>query len=733
MATQRRIDWSFGVGHGPVTGALNAAGATLAATMVADLTHVNPIYAAGAGIITAGAAGISAMVQNLPLRAVCYRGTCWLGAGLWSAATLWLSSPFLQTSIYPDATLAVGTIATGLIGYGLARPERIKAKGAAEAAKLAEQQAAEAEEARIRAAIATEEDRIAYEWRHRLRAICRIPGLDVVNVAKWDPYYGFTLDVDLPDDGTTVNDVKARELELASSANLPPGCKVEVTPSPIGRRAAIIKVATIDAMGETYHLDEDCSKQTINNPIRLGHKQDRTDASINLRFSCAVLVGQTDSGKSNTLNVITHRLGRCTDAVLFAIDKSGAGRYPRPWVRAWKEGRAEAPVIDWCAVTDEEAELMTAALVKLINNRTAAYEQEMFAANDDKIVVTPAMPQIMLLVDEFGTLPDRVKENIEQISDTGRGAAVRVVSCALEATSKYITMALLNQARERIGMRVTDEAQLQYLFDRQWSRGRFDPSAMQHQGSGMFASGANVAEMFKANRLEPNRIDGDSILMAPLRPRMDQVSAELMEEVTLPLPGRQTRTVRGVYSGRWDRMLPLMFPNAGKPAAGRERIVVNGAGGAPTIQAQKEDEVEETPSMAQAAADMEDAVQRALAAADEADRRRAAKAPVADEEWAGIQAAFDMPAVDPRAPHLAGPPQKPAEVDWWTRTLELLHAAGPDGAGAQALAEKLAADGYSTTRQTVSDRLKQEAAKPDGMVRQAEKRAPYVHRDHAGS
>lgn len=53
---------------------------------------------------------------------------------------------------------------------------------------------------------------------------------------------------------------------------------------------------------------------------------------------------------------------------------------PRPWVRAWHEGRARWPTIDWVGNSEEEAMRLCDAAIAIINGRTPAYQQLMVEA-----------------------------------------------------------------------------------------------------------------------------------------------------------------------------------------------------------------------------------------------------------------------------------------------------------------------------------------------------------------
>jgi len=724
----RRVDWSFGPGHGPVSGAINAAGSVCAATMVADLASVQPVWGATAGAVAAAGAVIVSARENAPGAALAYRALCWVGAGAWSTwalATATLerfSGPWSTTSL---TALAVGTLGAAYTGQAFQRSEQRKedarqAEVDAERARLVEE-----EEARM---MASEHDRVAVAWQRELRRQTRRE-VEVVNVEFWNPNTGFTLDVQLPPDGTTLEDIKPYEKTLAHSMDVPLGCAVEVIDPGVSRRAVHIRVGTVDALSEDHHLPDDCTPDSIENDLSMGIKSDRSEFTVNVRYNNLVLVGQVDSGKSNQLNVFTRQVVRCTDALVWAIDLTGNGRMPRPWVRAWKEGRAVAPAVDWIAPTADEAILMTRAAMAIIEGRTADYEQLMFENGWDKIMVSPEIPEIVIVVDEFGSLPSEVKDNLQQISDTGRGAAVRVASCALEATSRYIPVAMINQARERIGMRVQDEAQLQYLFDRTWKSGRFDMSSMRIRGAGIGSSDGALPDKFKGWRDEPARIDADSITVGPWRPDLDQPSVDRCD--ALWVDGRDSdgykvkHQVTAAYTGRWDRTLPVIFPTrqggAGKGAVGVAKATQaeTGRAGA-TAVVQRNEPAEPVKPLGEAMADLQAGLQRMR------DVEPLPDPGPAEADLPPLPAGADFSVVEswltPGTPATDASGQRKPHPR--RRMRQLVWDAGDGGVGPTAVRETLQAEGYETTQQTVNGWMKEDAAA--GILRQERNRAPYT-------
>ncbi|MEV7229697.1 hypothetical protein AB0M79_22120 [Polymorphospora sp. NPDC051019] len=514
----------------PAWAAANAAGATLGATAIAAAAGIPGPFAAIGGALGAAGAVASGMVENQPGRRLVWRGCCWFIPGMWSCTTLMADAVW--------SPWALGALAAGTAG----------AATAATAIKATRKRRATAEAARAAAADAdARRNRLAAIWEARIARVTSVKAT-IRNLSTWPTRTGFTLDADLPPGGATWRDIARHTDGLATDARLPHGCEVTVEPGH-NRGAVLLHVSVVNALEQDYYLD-DYTPLSINNPLSMGRLRNGESADINLRYACGVLVGQTDSGKTNQLQTINTQLVRCMDAIVWQIDLAGGG-LSRPWVTPYIEGRAPRPAVDWVATDIGEAELMCKAAIEIINGRKPAYRDRMRAANDDKIPVGADVPEIVIVVDEIKTVPPHVVNMLAQISDTGRAAGVRTLCCALRATDDYLPIAIKEQARVRIGMRVSEEKELNYLYGWKYN---IDTEAAPYQGCGFVLSGkpGEAAPLpFKGYRTDPGRIDAAAVATAGWRPDLDPISQDLADKVA----------VRGsrAYTDRWARVMPKLF------------------------------------------------------------------------------------------------------------------------------------------------------------------------------
>jgi hypothetical protein len=805
-ARRHRVDWSFGPGHGPVSGVLNAAGAMCGLTMCLWLMGASAWWGmlAGGGMAAAGA-GV-ALWYDQRGRVVAFRAASWLLAAFWSVWVLcgftgvplnllfwrgrimkFWSSPASPWTWAPLVLLVVGAGVVAGIGWAMDRAEK---KEIADRDRLEAERSARLEAAKAAERLAREpqnpQEEIGFRWEPFVREITR-KDIDIINIQIWKPYYGFTLDCQLPNDGTVLSDIKMYEEALAASApendgdGLPDGCGVEIMPNPgLGRRNFIIKVTIVSALGQDIPYPMELLEQydTVRNPIALGVETDRKIAKIPMLDETTTLIGNTDSGKSNELNVINTGLGRCSDVLLVAIDLSGNGRMPRPWNRAYAERACDKPFFAQIAHNEHRARLLCASLLNIIDARTRDYAQMMAAANSDVLPISPQVPEIVLVIDEFKRLPADVKEMVVDIVETGRGPRVRVVACALEAVAAAIPKEIVKHSRNRIAMRVVDETELQYLFDSTWKRGRFDPASMPWKGSGLYANGPAFPSKFKGYRIEPDDVYKISIKLSQYRPELDGRSLSAGDTVTVrvridDVPTDVTYT--GVWTNAEAETYPEIFSAMGWEGAGT--VGATATGGSNTAAINKGDTMTTPHSnpaqhladgfaeLAKTQNDLGNVMDELQAAADSGDgglaAERAAAADKGDGDQGGedgprsaggnagprtptaaeLAALFDAPSADPVRPRDAQPEspagdQLPAGLvpagegksqggpGPKKRLLQLVYLAGDAGTGPTALHQTLAAEGYPTSITTVQNTLRDWKARE--YIKQAEERGPYV-------
>lgn len=524
-APKKPRDWSWR--HGPVVGPVNAGLGLCGAGMVADLAGVSPWWGLGAGFAGAIGHGIRSVARDVTPLGMVYRTSAWLASGGWAA---WA----LHTSAWsPDAlaALAVGTVALGLAAPEMADHETraiTRKRDKEDAAKQAE---ADAEAAARRLAI-------AHEWEARLLKVCQVRNVLVQAVQDWPEGGGFTLQVRVPGG---VRSIAGNADTLASDADLPHGCGVEVYPGKT-RGVLLLKVSTIDTTAEPrpYPI-ADLTPLTFTGPLPVGMHRASVPATVNILEDPMMIVGRRGSGKTVHLQVVNAGLARCTDALIWHIDLNGAGM-SSPWLDAYLSGEQDRPVIDWVAPTADEALRMVRTAVAIAKGRKTAYAPLMKAVNDDKIPVSAQVPAIVIVLDEGAEAVAASRGNsdlaaaLDELISIARAARVQEVFSGLRATSETIPTSLKKQVGVKVQMRPEDVDEIAQLFG--WHSGVSVEDAP-HPGSGLMKTPDSRGVLpFRGYDLRPDAIRAIARTVAPWRPTLDQPSQQI---------------AGATYTNRWAR------------------------------------------------------------------------------------------------------------------------------------------------------------------------------------
>ena len=543
--------------HPPAWTVPNIALAVFTAAWIGHKLALSPMLALAAGALGLFGAAAAAMIDSRSGAVIAWRAICWAVPTAWACAALaW--SPWHPAVAVSGIVLA---LALGILA-GAVRKARRAARAVTKPESHDSAQVARAPADEVWNAAdpgKTKVEELAENWTARIRRVCRIKGAQVIAVAMWTEGTGYTLKVQLPLGGASWKDIRDHAEPLAEDARLAPDCGITVKPSAERRGLAEVQVSHVNKMRETHTVEADYSPQSIYQPIRLFTLPDGAIFRVALKWAWMSITGQTGSGKSSLLHLLTLQLGRCTDAIIWHIDVGGGGGISRPWVAPWHEGRAARPVVDWAATTDAEADLMCRAAIKIIEGRKKHYARQL---DNGKVVCSPEVPHIVIVSDETATLPERVKGLLVRISQTGRAAGVRGATSALRATAGDLPRDIKQHSRVKVAMRVDDPDEIRYMFD---GAGKVDPELAPWEGSGWVerqdedADGKPVGKKHltpaKADFMPDSMIDEAAVAIADLRPKLDAASVALANSVTAG--GR-------AYTDRWDRCLPELFVTDGE-------------------------------------------------------------------------------------------------------------------------------------------------------------------------
>lgn len=509
-----KLDWD--AKHGPVTGPINTGLATLAVGYgghTAGMPWEWAALTAGAGLLGTHIAGRRHKVTTATLA---LRAAGWLAAGGWCSWAI-VEGPWSQT--------ALGALLAGVLGLGAAMA------GAHHVEEKAEEKRVEQEAAARRATLDGKRQKIADEWEDRIVRVCHGTVVTIVGVEVWESGGGFSLDGECGAGGTRWKDLAVCKEQLAADARLPEGCGVEVEAG-AHRGAVLIHVSTVNHLVDDVPYPADYSPLSVNEPAPIGVRRDgQPEGPVN-RQASMLLVGQRGSGKTNLMNVMIANQCRMVDSLTFVIDLNGGGLALK-WMRAWHAvGRPGRPPIDWVADTPEKARGMAAALVRIAKARKVGYQDREIAANDDKLPVDAEVPEIRVFNDEgaeiFSTRSRRnetlrsIADDLVQTLEIARAAAVNETTSGLRATQDVISdPQILKQSTFKAGMKVADDAELNYFFGYNHNASAEDAP---YPGCALVRDGDGQVHPLKVYRLQPAQILDIVKATADRHPELDELS-----------------------------------------------------------------------------------------------------------------------------------------------------------------------------------------------------------------
>lgn len=747
VRTRHRIPIDVAGKHGPVWGAVNVAGWLLAGGVAGVLFHAPWPWAPGFGFLGMCGALIAAGTRNdarpYTPEAFAYRAVCWIAGSTWLTWVL---------TGRPSWVSAMVVLVGGTVVLDTLAPLASKRRKAASARLLA-----------VPTPLTLNEE--GARWEKLINQASKgALNVKVLGIKGWKEAPGKTIDLDMR--GAPWRRLQSYCDDLAALIKLPNGGNITAARG-INRGRALLHIATSDATEEERWVGADRSALSILNGLFVGWLRDGQELFADIREATWLVIGRKGSGKTTWLNSVIAWLTRCTDCIVGVIDMN-SGALGVPWARAFMEGRVDHPAIEWLAGDPAEAALMARALLavalgrkrrsgrlkRLLNVTLMPIGNGVVQMIAGKAVALPA--EVVIVVDEgreiFGERAQyrQVCDDLMAVQALARDAGINLVITGLDGTSSSVSPFVKKQCEQRICLPVSDVAEIEYVLD--WGAG-FKPEDMPGKGKGLAKlDGAAGAVPFGGPNMLPDQVDEHAIAVAGLRPVFTDEDLADIEEALGP----------GVFEARWERARYLFdlddndeeepkvsmrktdpVPVPKQPGGGMDALNADLAAAANSLEVlrqeaargpapeQADDESwrrispEEYATMQAFWAKTEELEAAIRSATDPVkrdaliDQLRAHRASAlegiedtgmpevekARAEIDRLNAAWDMPEYRPPAEPEA------AVKDWRTRARQLLKAAGAEGAGPQAIAERLQREGFSTVRQTVSDWLSGEVAK----------------------
>jgi hypothetical protein len=343
------------------------------------------------------------------------------------------------------------------------------------------------------------------------------------------------------------------------------------------RRQVKVFIRRIEALDQAVGWDDAELPTSAREPVILGRHERGGLLRVVLRGTHTYLIGQTQWGKSNELNVILKSLTATYDTLIFVIDLKG-GSFALPWARC----------IDWPATTVEEALLMMDDVNRMIDNRGSGY------AGRKAMVGTPDVPHIVVIFDEAAEgLGSRGSPALQRKWESfiSRGAGEEIF--AAEATQEG-SLDSTGNSKIRVNHANYLAFHSQYASDGKYglvNYTKLDVSRIDRKG-GFYYHGQSVTPGING--------DHEDLVRGPLirGTRQDGPADEYVKDIADAhwdrRPVLDAITARGLrhYHGRWHRQTPEMQKAAGvrvidaqsSPAPQQPAYAHAGAGSDPRME-----------------------------------------------------------------------------------------------------------------------------------------------------
>ncbi len=269
------------------------------------------------------------------------------------------------------------------------------------------------------------------------------------------------------------------------------------------------------------------SVTSITQPVDLGPFEDASPCRVTLARLHGVFGGTTGSGKSGGLNVLMGNLVACRDAVIWAVDLK-KGMELGPW----------ASCIDRLATTAGHATTLLRDAVAVLEARAAL----LAAAGKRGWPISPGMPALIILIDEYAELADEAPaamSDTDSIARLGRAVAVTLIAATQRPTQKAMGQgAVRSQMDLRICFRVREPRDVDLVLGQGMLRAGWDAHNLNAPGKFLIsAPGHDKPRRARAYLLTDQAVTDTAARYAANRPHLDTQSRRAILDAANARPG----------------------------------------------------------------------------------------------------------------------------------------------------------------------------------------------------
>jgi hypothetical protein len=337
--------------------------------------------------------------------------------------------------------------------------------------------------------------------------------------------------------GQTIKEVTAKipaiESGLGTFRN---AVRVYPTPDDLANRCEI-RVLNMDPHTESIPWPGP-SVSSITQPIDLGLFEDASLCRVFFARLHGIFGGTTGSGKSGGLNVLIGNLVACRDVVIWAIDLK-RGMELGPWQSC----------IDRLATTPEQAITLLRDAVAVLEARAAL----LAAAGKRGWPVSPAMPALIILIDEYAELAEKAPDamsDTDSIARLGRAVAVTLIAATQRPTQKAMGAgAVRSQMDLRICFRVREPRDVDLILGQGMLKAGWDAHNLNAPGKFLIsAPGHDRPTRARAYLVTDEMVTDTAAHYSNVRPVLDAESRRATD-----------------YAHRTRAQSPDSAPSAGSP------------------------------------------------------------------------------------------------------------------------------------------------------------------------
>jgi S-DNA-T family DNA segregation ATPase FtsK/SpoIIIE len=318
--------------------------------------------------------------------------------------------------------------------------------------------------------------------------------------------------------GQTIKEVTAKipaiESGLGTFRN---AVRVYPTPDDLANRCEI-RVLNMDPHADSIPWPGP-SVSSITQPIDLGLFEDASLCRVLFARLHGIFGGTTGSGKSGGLNVLIGNLVACRDLVIWAIDLK-RGMELGPWQSC----------IDRLATTPEQAIALLRDAVAVLEARAAL----LAAARKRGWPVSPVMPALIILIDEYAELTEKAPDamsDTDSIARLGRAVAVTLIAATQRPTQKAMGAgAVRSQMDLRICFRVREPRDVDLILGQGMLKAGWDAHNLNAPGKFLVsAPGHDRPKRARAYLVSDEVVANTAAHYAGNRPALDEESRRAID------------------------------------------------------------------------------------------------------------------------------------------------------------------------------------------------------------